>query len=140
VERPGIRRARRVVELVRVGSESPMESLLRLAILAHGLAEPIVNGPAYDLDSGWLARVDLSYPDYRVAIEYQGDQHRTDVHQWRSDITRTRALQTAGWTVILATADDITAPAGLIATIREALRNAASGYAKMRDSTLGSRF
>jgi hypothetical protein len=120
-ERPGIRRARRAVELVRTGSESPMESMLRLVIVAHGLPEPVVNGPAHDRNHGWLARVDLSYPDHRIAVEYQGDHHRSDIGQWRRDISRTRALQAAGWTVIFATADDIAAPARLVGAIREAL-------------------
>jgi len=53
-ERPGIRRARRVVDLVRMGSESPMESLLRLVLVVRGLDEPVVNGLARDrITVGW---------------------------------------------------------------------------------------
>jgi len=125
IDRRGVRRARRVAELVRLGSESPMESILRLVIVSNGLPEPVVNAPATDRHHGWLARVDLCYPDRRIAIEYQGDHHRTDIRQWRSDITRTRALQAAGWTVILATADDIAAPDHLIDAIRDALNQSA---------------
>jgi len=124
-DRRGVRRARRVVELVRLGSESPMESILRLVIVSNGLPEPAVNAPAVDRQHGWLARVDLSYPDSRIAIEYQGDHHRTDIRQWRGDITRTRALQAAGWTVILATADDITSPAHFLNAVCDALNQSA---------------
>jgi hypothetical protein len=116
----GIRAARSTAALVRAGSESPMESLLRWTIIADGLPEPAVNARVLD-DGGWLARVDLSYPDQLIAIEYQGDQHRSDKRQWRSDIARTRALQAAGWLVIFASADDIARPHGILASIRAGL-------------------
>jgi hypothetical protein len=119
--RRGVRSARRIAPLVRAGSESPMESLLRFAIVEADLPEPVANGPAHDRLDNWLARVDLSYPALRIAIEYQGDHHRSDVHQWRADISRTRSLQSAGWSVIFATAEDISSPGPLLRSIRRAL-------------------
>jgi len=116
----GISAARRTAALVRSGSESPMESILRWAILAAGLPEPAVNARVLD-DGGWLARVDLSYPAQRIAIEYQGDQHRSDKRQWHGDISRTRGLQTAGWQVIFASADDIARPHSVLMSIRTGL-------------------
>lgn len=79
--RRGILAATCTAALVRAGSESPMESLLIWAIVADGLPEPLINGRVMDADGGWLARVDLSYPEPRIAIEYQGDQHRSDQRQ-----------------------------------------------------------
>jgi very-short-patch-repair endonuclease len=119
--RRGIRNARRIAPLVRAGSESPMESLLRLAIIEAKLPEPVANGQARDHHDNWLARVDLSYPTLRVAVEYQGDHHRSDAKQWRADISRTRALQAAGWLVIFATAEDLGTPGPLLRSIRRAL-------------------
>lgn len=116
----GIRAARSTAAVVRPGSESPMESLLRWAILADGLPEPAVNARVLD-DGGWLARADLSYPEQRIAIEYQGDHHRSDKRQWRGDITRTRSLQSAGWLVILASADDLARPHSILASVRAGL-------------------
>jgi len=118
----GIVAARRTAELVRAGAGSPMESLRRSALVADGLPEPLRNLRVLD-DGGWLARVDLSYPDHRIAIKYQGDQHRSDQRQWRGDIGRTRALQAARWLVIPACADDIARPHGVLASIRTALRD-----------------
>jgi hypothetical protein len=123
----GIRRARSAALLVRAGAESPMESLLRLTIVNAGLPEPLGNVDARDSHGGWLARVDLSYPDRRIAIEYQGDHHRSDVRQWRDDIARTRALQACGWMVIFATVDDLRAPTHLLASISRALRHRGAG-------------
>lgn len=116
----GILIARRTAALVRSGSESPMESLLRWTIIDDGLPEPAVHARVLD-QGGWLARVDLSYPSQHIAIEYQGDQHRSDKRQWRGDIGRTRALQSAGWLVILASADDIARPHSVLTSIRAAL-------------------
>lgn len=116
----GVAAARSTASLVRAGSESPMESLLRWSMLANGRPEPAVNARVLD-EGGWLARVDLSYPDQRIAIEYQGDHHRVDKRQWRGDIGRTRALQAAGWLVILASAEDIARPHSVMASIRAGL-------------------
>jgi len=79
-----------------------------------------VNARVLD-EGGWLARVDLSYPDQRIAIEYRGDHHRVDKRQWRGDIGRTRALQAAGWLVIVASAEDIVRPHSVMAAIRAGL-------------------
>ena len=56
---------------------------------------------------GWLARPDLSYPDWKIAIEYDGDQHRVDPRQWRRDIARRENLEADGWIVLVITAVDM---------------------------------
>ena len=43
--------------------------------------------------------------DAKVAVEYDGDQHRTDRRQWREDRERDAALRAEGWEVIRVTAD-----------------------------------
>ena len=55
---------------------------------------------------GRMPHVDFAYPEYRVAIEYEGDYHRTP-EQFRRDIRRYECLQDAGWIVIRAAADDV---------------------------------
>ena len=49
---------------------------------------------------------DLVYPEERVWIEVEGDQHRTDRKQWRTDVVRHERLADFGWRVIRVTADD----------------------------------
>jgi hypothetical protein len=34
-----------------------------------------------------MERIDLVYLPYKLIIEYEGDQHRTDRNQWNVDIT-----------------------------------------------------
>ena len=49
----------------------------------------------------------MAWPEHRVAVEYQGDQHRTDLDQWRRDQERWALLAAAGWLVIPATWEDV---------------------------------
>lgn len=73
--RPGIRRFRQVVQLADAGAESPMETRLRLALMDGRLPRPETQAVLTDSAGNWLARVDLYYPDVRLAIEYDGEVH-----------------------------------------------------------------
>lgn len=120
--RRGLQRARAALPLLRTRSESPRESVLRVIIVLAGLPEPECNFEVFDTDGMFLARGDLVYPAYKLLLEYQGDQHRTDRAQWRSDIRRTGRLEDNGWQVIQFTDDDLRDPAALVARIRLRLR------------------
>jgi hypothetical protein len=56
-----------------------------------------------------LARPDLSYLPEKIAIEYEGDHHRTDRQQWKRDKSRRRLLEDHGWLVIEVIDDDVAA-------------------------------
>ncbi|SEE06061.1 hypothetical protein [Ruania alba] len=127
----GVRAARAAATLVRPGTESTMESRLRLHMVSNGLPEPVVNQEAYAEDGSFLARPDLSYPELKIAIEYDGDVHRTDPATWRRDIERRQRLEDDGWLVITATADDVIRyPMRLITRVRRAI-------ARRRPASLG---
>lgn len=118
--RRGVVTMRDALELVR-GGESPMETLARLEMHRAGLPEPCLNRDISQ-DGGWLACPDFSWPRLRVAVEYDGDHHRTDRAQWQRDIARRRLLEAAGWRVIVITADDVLRrPGQMVALIRAAL-------------------
>jgi very-short-patch-repair endonuclease len=59
-----------------------------------------------DAAGRFLARVDLAYPVWRIAIEYEGDHHRGRA-TFRRDVARLNALREAGWLVLRFTADDV---------------------------------
>ncbi|MDP3950448.1 hypothetical protein [Microbacterium sp.] len=104
---PGARKMREALELVRAGVDSPKETQARIAIIDAGLPEPVVQHAVHD--AGLLvATVDLAYPKLKIAIEYEGDGHRTDRDQWRIDIQRQRRLEELGWIVIRLTELDLT--------------------------------
>jgi very-short-patch-repair endonuclease len=72
-------------------------------------------------DGVLLGRIDLAYPELKVAIEYEGDGHRTDREQWRKDIQRQRHLESEGWIVIRLTQADLDTAELMIASIRRAI-------------------
>jgi len=101
-----------------------MESRARWLLVDAGLPCPAVNVAARDYLGHFLTLPDLSYPDLKIAIEYDGDIHRTDKATWRRDIRRRQALEAAGWRVITCTADDVLRnPERLVAWVRAAIRD-----------------
>ncbi|MCE4026948.1 hypothetical protein LXM50_13295 [Microbacterium sp. Au-Mic1] len=106
---------------VRTGVESPKETETRLLLVDSGLPEPVVQHEVRD-GRRLLARIDLAYPQWKIAIEYEGDGHRTDAAQWRRDIQRQRELEDRGWIVIRITQLDLTdGSAALLRRIRRAI-------------------
>jgi uncharacterized protein DUF559 len=103
---PGAARLRLLLRLVDGRAESPMETRLRLLLHDAGAPAPIPQYEIRDEDGRFLARVDLGYPQWRIALEYEGDHHRERT-QFRRDITRVNALRQAGWLVLRFTADDV---------------------------------
>ena len=95
----GMRRLRGVLPLVDGGAASPKETWLRLLFIDAGLPIPTTQIPIYD---GWqfVALLDMGWEDYKVAAEYDGDQHRTDRRQFVKDINRLAKAQDLGWQVI----------------------------------------
>ena len=102
----GVRVAREAAGLVCARVDSPMETRLRLLLVLAGLPTPHVNRPVHD-QAGWVATPDLSYPESKIALEYDGDHHRTDGRQWRGDKRRRRLLRDLGWDLLECTSDDV---------------------------------
>lgn len=116
--------SRRAAGFVRPRVDSPMETRLRLLLVLAGLPEPLTNRPVHD-ETGWIATPDLSYPDYRIAIEYDGDHHRTDRRQWRHDKARSRRLRDCHWDLLECTADDVNrTPGATLAWVHQRLLRA----------------
>ncbi|MFE4197236.1 hypothetical protein ACFRJ9_15335 [Paenarthrobacter sp. NPDC056912] len=95
---PGIRKARLALEQARVGADSAPETRLRLALEWAGLPQAEVNRPT-ELGSGVVRQPDLSYPELRVAVEYEGEGH-SDPAQIVRDIEREEDFSRAGWTLV----------------------------------------
>lgn len=91
--------ARRAAGLVRERVDSPMETRLRLLFVLAGLPEPRVNPELRD--GSFRTRVDLCYPELRLAIEYDGQQHRADdLDQWDRDNDRISWFARHGWELV----------------------------------------
>jgi hypothetical protein len=92
--------AARAAGRVRMGVESRPETLVRLAIVDAGLPEPEVNVTIAGSRGEFLGRADLVYHRWRVIVEYDGDQHRTDTRQFDRDVRRLERFAAHGWTVV----------------------------------------
>lgn len=103
---PRSRQLEELLPLVEPRSESPMETRTRLLLHDAGVAAPVPQYEVRAADGSWIGRVDLAYPQWRIAIEYEGDHHR-ERDQFRRDIARSNALREAGWLLLRFTADDI---------------------------------
>lgn len=115
----GCAMVRTALGLARTGVESPKESETRLLIVAAGLPEPVVQWKVFE-GSRFIGRVDLAYPELKIAIEYDGDGHRTDKDQWRRDVRRQRELERLGWIVIHLTESDLNDPAAFLMHLHRA--------------------
>ena len=99
--------ARRAASLVRDRVDSPMESRLRMLIVLAGLPEPVVNIEVSDEGGRLRYRIDLSFPDQRLAIEFDG-RHHVDVRsQWESDVLRREDLEADGWRFLVVTSSQL---------------------------------
>jgi hypothetical protein len=113
----GVTRARRAFGLVDPRADSPPESRVRVACVLAGL-EPV---PQYGIDvGGFLAHVDLAFPEARLAVEYEG-AHHFEGDRIVQDDERYTALREAGWTVIRLSAADLHDLDAVVARIRRAL-------------------
>jgi hypothetical protein len=116
---PGVRRLESALELVDAGAQSPRESYLRLLLIDAGLPRPQTQIPVFGADGMPVAYLDLGWEDRMVAVEYDGDQHRTDRRQYVKDIRRLELLEEIGWSVVRVVAED--PPAVILRRVRAAL-------------------
>lgn len=93
----GARNAVSATQMMRQRVESPRETAVRLLLMRAGLPEPEVNPDLYSESGLWLGRGDLVFRRWKVLVEYDGDQHRTDTRQYESDISRVERFVGAGW-------------------------------------------
>lgn len=133
---PGARhltRLRGMLPLVDGGAESPPESGTRLVLIDAGLPRPETQIRVYDECGGFVARIDMRYPEFKVGIEYDGSQHWTDPQQRQRDIDRHWALTALGWVIIRVSAELLRYRAAtFVGRVEEALH--AAGWAGRRAS------
>ncbi|MGH3494594.1 MAG: DUF559 domain-containing protein [Sciscionella sp.] len=92
--------ARRAADYVRAEVDSPQETRVRMLLVLAGLPEPSINVKIYDVGGHLLYRYDLGYIEVKIAIEYDGSQHRLDLDQWEHDVDRDEWSLDNGWRVI----------------------------------------
>lgn len=101
----GLNRARAALMLVRVGAESPRETLVRL-LIAGALPEPLLQHEVFDSSGTFVARLDLSWPHLKLGVEYDGEHHEEPAQRAR-DEARLERLRALGWHIITVTKHDL---------------------------------
>jgi Protein of unknown function (DUF559) len=117
--RRGIARARLAITLFDAGAQSPKETWLRLVLVNAGLPRPQAQIAVSDESGAAIAYLDMGWEDVKVAVEYDGDQHRSDRYQYNWDVRRLEILHRLGWTVIRVVAGD--RPADIVRRVKTAL-------------------
>jgi hypothetical protein len=94
-----------LLDLASERAESLPESWVRWRLVEHGLPLPEVNHPLLGVDGVEVRRLDLAWPQLRVALEYDGYVP----HHGRADQDAARAddLRRRGWIVVRMGADDL---------------------------------
>lgn len=113
-------RARAAVERIRIGAESPTETSIRLAVVDAGFPEPELNVDVHASDGRFIGRADMAWPELRIALEYDGDHHRTDRRAFHNDRRRANDFTVEGWAVIRTTSVDLSHPARFLGQLRSA--------------------
>ena len=115
----GVRRLREALALVDGGAESPPETRVRLLLIRAGLPRPVTQIPITNAKGKVVRRIDMGWPEYKVGVEYDGEQHWNDPAIHAEDITRLEFLAARGWIIIRVSArhlriapDDIARRAG----------------------------
>lgn len=116
----GVRRAQVALSLMDAGAQSPKETWLRLLVIDAGLPRPATQLIVHNGDYYPLAYLDLGWEEFMVAVEYDGDQHRSDRRQYVKDIGRITMLEDLGWIVIRVIAEDH--PNDIVDRVNRALR------------------
>lgn len=105
-----------------------MESRLRLLLVRGGLPRPEAQVSVQDARGVLLGRLDLYYPQARLGLEYDGENHRDRL---TADNQRQNRLLEAGIHLLRFTGPDLASrPDAVIAEVGAALRRhqTASGH------------
>jgi len=105
--RRGAERLREALALVRIGSMSPLETDFRLGLVAAGLPEPVLDHEVRDSSGTRLGISDGAYPVLRIALEVEGDHHRSRRAQWNRDIEKYAAYSTVDWEAVRVTSTHV---------------------------------
>jgi hypothetical protein len=126
--RHGIAAARRALALLDAGSESPGESVSRVALIEQGLPRPVLQFEVFDESGRLVGRADFAWPELRTLGEFDGKvkygrllgegERLEDV--LFAEKRREDALRDQGWNVVRWGWADLAEPGALAARLRRA--------------------
>lgn len=130
----GAQLAREVAALVRPNVRSPNESRLRLLMHSGGLPAPEINHVVKNEQTGRWREIDLAFPEWKVAVEFDGRHHIERERQWDNDILRREELEAMGWTFVIITSTSMyTEPLRVLVRISDKIVLAGGPRIRIRD-------
>jgi len=88
----------------------------------HGLPQPVLEHRVTRADGSFVAQVDLSYPDRRIAIELDSVTWHFNLDSFIEDRRRWNRVVTAGWTVLnFSWSDFVDRPRAAVEEVRAAI-------------------
>lgn len=118
---PGGHRCTQAIGLAREGTDSVMETVIRLMLVRAGLPCPEVNVKVIMPDGSYYF-FDMSYQELKTAIEFNGANHVGDRAKMERDEYRRRRLQGLGWSIVTVTMADVTLrPSSIIRSVLDAM-------------------
>jgi hypothetical protein len=116
----GVIRARECAPRLDGRAASRPESLVRHWLVTSDLPDPQVQVPVHDRWGREVTHADLGYPEWKVALEYEGRQH-ADPGQFGRDVDRYSLMAADGWLVLRFAARHLGSPVVVVERTRRAL-------------------
>jgi hypothetical protein len=121
----GIVQLRNVLVLADPGAESPQETRTRLVLTNAGLRPSRTQIDVFNRFGEHVRRIDMGWPEWKVGVEYDGEQHWTDPAIRAKDIDQQAELEALGWRIIRVSAEMLRyRPNTIVGRTRSALRAA----------------
>ena len=117
----GIRRLRSALELSDGGAESPQETRLRLILIRGGLPRPVTQIPVVNERGRVVRRIDMGWPQWKVGVEYDGEQHFSDSTAYEADIDRLEFLAARGWLIVRVSSHHMKSPIAIVRRAESAI-------------------
>ena len=99
------------------GARGVRECLAALSLMDGGLPRPVTQIRV--TDGQLVAYLDMGWKEPKVAVEYDGDQHRNDRRQYVKDIRRAEMVDRQDWRVVKVINED--RPNVIVQRARDAL-------------------
>jgi hypothetical protein len=121
----GIKQLREAITLSDAGAESPQETRTRLVLTHAGLRPKQTQIKVFDRFGVFVRRIDMGWADWKVGVEYDGEQHWTDPGIRAHDIEWQADIEALRWRIIHVSADMLRhRPHVIVERVRDALRAA----------------
>ena len=116
----GVVRARDLGAKVRPEAASRPECELRYWLLSSDLPEPELQVPVLDRWGRAVVHADLGYPEWKLALEFEGRQH-AEAAQFGRDVDRYSLMTADGWAVLRFAGRHLGGPTDVVDRTRRAL-------------------